>query len=347
MSKIEREVREAGGPAPATEVPKISILVCTRNRADQLAGTLASLQALKSDIPWEAVILNNRSTDRTEEVIKAACQQDGRLRYAYEEQTGLGAARDSGWRQTRGEIIALSDDDCYFTADFIDRIWDVFAENPDVGMVGGRILLYDPEDAPLTIDLRTEPVFTPPRTVVRTGAFHGANLAFRRTTLERIDGFDRALGAGTPFPSEDIDAVAAGIWSGDAGLFDPRPTILHHHRRRLPDVSPQVARFDAGRGAYYAKYVLRADSRSAYLADWRLRCGPFFKLKNPKRMATEMASAFRYVLRFGEGPDKLVFGLRFAVGYLNAFCQRVLLALIRRVVPAPVEGSEAPSSVGG
>jgi glycosyltransferase involved in cell wall biosynthesis len=340
MSKIERDVRE-------TAAPKISILVCTRNRADQLAGTIASLQAIKSSIPWEAVILNNRSTDRTEEVIKAACQQDSRLRYGYEAQPGLGAARDSGWRQTRGEIIALSDDDCYFTADFIDNIWAAFAEHPEVGVVGGRILLYDPEDAPLTIDLRTEPVSTPPRTVVRTGAFHGANLAFRRSTLEKIGGFDRNLGAGTPFPAEDIDAVAAGIWAGDAGRFDPRPTILHHHRRRLPDVSPQVKRFDGGRGAYYAKYVLRPDSRSAYLADWRGRRGPFFKLTNPMRMATEMQSAVHYVLRFGKGRDKLAFGLLFGVEYVNACVQRVLLALTRRLLPAPVKVSESPSSVGG
>ncbi|CAN7292862.1 glycosyltransferase family 2 protein [Phenylobacterium sp. LjRoot225] len=347
MSKIERDLRETGAPPSATDAPKISILVCTRNRADQLAGTIASLRALESRIPWEAVILNNRSTDRTEEVIKAACRQDSRLRYAYEDQPGLGAARDSGWRQTRGEIIALSDDDCYFTPDFVDKMWAVFAEHPDVGVVGGRILLYDPDDAPLTIDLRTEPVFTPPKTVVRTGSFHGANLAFRRTTLERIGGFDRELGAGTPFPSEDIDAVAAGIWSGDAGLFDPRPVILHHHRRRLPDVSPQVRRFDAGRGAYYAKYVLRPDTRAAYLADWRARRGPFFKLTNPRRTATEMQSALRYLLRFGEGSDKLVFGLLFATEQLNAVVQRVLLALIRRLIPAPVEMAKSPSSVGG
>jgi glycosyltransferase involved in cell wall biosynthesis len=347
MSKIERDVGGSGAPASAAEAPKISILVCTRNRADQLAGTLASLMALESSIPWEAVILNNRSTDRTEEVIKAACLQDSRLRYAYEEQPGLGAARDSGWRQTRGEIIALSDDDCYFTADFIDQLWAVFTEHPDVGIVGGRILLFDPDDAPLTIDLRTEPVITRPHTVVRTGAFHGANLAFRRATLAKVDGFDRELGAGTPFPSEDIDAVAAAIWAGDSGRFDPRPTILHHHRRKLPDVSPQVKRFDAGRGAYYAKYVLRPDSRAAYLADWRARRGPFFKLTNPKRMATEMGSALRYTLRFGQGGDKLAFGLLFAIQYLNAFTQRVLLALYRRLVPAPAEVANAPSSVGG
>jgi hypothetical protein len=115
----------------------------------------------------------------------------------------------------------------------------------------------------------------------------------------------------------------------------------------LPDVSPQVKRFDGGRGAYYAKYVLRPDSRSAYLADWRGRRGPFFRLTNPMRMATEMQSAFRYVLRFGKGRDRLAFGLLFGVEYVNACVQRVLLAVTRRLLPAPVKVSESPSSVGG
>jgi len=64
-------------------------------------------------------------------------------------------------------------------------------------------------------------------------------------------------------------------------------------------------------------------------------------------MATEMGSALRYTLRFGQGGDKLAFGLLFAIQYLNAFTQRVLLALYRRLVPAPAEVANAPSSVGG
>jgi glycosyltransferase involved in cell wall biosynthesis len=331
IDKIEMSDRELGRALKAQDAPRVSILLCTRNRAEQLAGALKSLQEIKSSITWEAIILDNGSTDATKAVITAACAADARLRYAYEGRPGLGTARDTGWRLAHGEIIALSDDDCYFRPDFVDCVWQVFAEHPDVGVVGGRILLFDPDDAPLTIDTRTEPVRTAPRTIVRTGGFHGANLSFRRQVLQAIDGFDHNLGAGTPFPAEDIDAVAAAIWAGYAGLYDPRPTIHHHHRRKLKDVPRQVMVHDTGRGAYYAKFVFRPDSRRAYLTDWQERYGSFFRPRGAKRLAAEMRGALRYALRHGKLSRQIVFGSLFAAVWGLATGWRALDALTGRL----------------
>lgn len=347
MSVTASNAEPVGAEPSGRDAPSVSILVCTRNRADQLAGTLKSLSAIRSSIAWEAVILDNASTDATKEVIAAACAADPRLRYAYEAQPGLGAARDSGWRLARGEVVALSDDDCYFTPDFIESVWSVFSENPEVGVVGGRILLFDPADAPLTIDLRTQAERTEPRSVVRTGAFHGANLSFRRAALDKVGGFNRQLGAGTPFPAEDIDAVAAVIWTGYAGLFDPRPTIHHHHRRRAADVAPQMKRFDAGRGAYYAKYAMRSDTRSAYLADWAQRRGALHRLKNPRQTANEMASALRYLFRFGSGEEKAALAPLFASVFVCAALQRAAGAVRRRASPAKPPMPQTRPRVGG
>jgi GT2 family glycosyltransferase len=144
----------------------------------------------------------------------------------------------------------------------------VFTEYPDVGCVGGRILLYDPEDAPITIDTRDNPVEIPPRRFVRAGVMHGANLSFRRSTLETIGGFDPHFGAGTEFPCEDIDAIAATLWSGSPARFDPRPIVYHHHGRRAKDVPALMAGYAKGRGAYYAKYVFRPDTRWLYTIAW-------------------------------------------------------------------------------
>ena len=89
-----------------------------------------------------------------------------------------------------------------------------------------------------------------------------------REALQAIGGFDPELGAGTPFPCEDLDAIAAVLWAGFRGRFDPRPLVLHHHRRRLPDVPRLKAGYDRGRGAYYAKFLLRPECRRAYIVGW-------------------------------------------------------------------------------
>ena len=273
----------------------LSIVICTRNRAATLQGTLDALARIRSLRCWEAVIADNGSTDDTASVIAQSDQCGGRLRFLRVDRIGLGAGRDAAWRQSRGRIIAFTDDDCYLAPDYVDTLLKVFEDYPSVGCVGGRILLFDSEDARVTIDERTQAVETPPRRFVDAGLLHGANLAFRRSTLETIGGMDPDLGAGTPFPCEDIDGVAATLWSGQSALFHPAPVVWHHHRRRKADVDALHASYDRGRGAYYAKYLLRPDTRSATLRGWWNIARHYNNRKGLVRLAREMRSGAAYL----------------------------------------------------
>ena len=136
------------------KAPVVSIIICTRNRAKSLGGTIKSLTQIKSGYEWEAILVDNASTDNTTQVFKENWDCGGRFRYLRVDQVGLGAARDAAWRQARGRIISFTDDDCYLAPDYVDRVVEAFTAHPEVGCVGGRILLYDPQDARVTIDER-------------------------------------------------------------------------------------------------------------------------------------------------------------------------------------------------
>ncbi len=275
----------------------VSIIICTRNRAQSLHGTLESLASIRSKYQWEAVLVDNASTDRTAEVIAAANNCGGRLRYLYESRIGLGAARDGAWRQAKGRILCFTDDDCYLTADFVDAMAIAFAERPRAGCIGGRILRFDPTDAPITVDERTEPARTPPYSFVHPGMLQGANMSFRREALQACGGFDPAMGAGTPYPCEDIDALVAVLWRGYEAWFDPRPLIYHHHRRKSADVPSLVAEYDRGRGAFYAKCVARREMRWLFLRKWI--ASPKYNLYYGFRsFRIEVRSALRYARQF-------------------------------------------------
>jgi GT2 family glycosyltransferase len=186
-----------------------------------------------------------------------------------EPRVGLSRARNKGWRAATGDIIAFTDDDCYVDPNYVDAIFEAFQEDLRIGFVGGRILLFDATDYKITINESEVRQEFRPRIFVPTGAVQGANFAFRKTVLQRIGGFDERLGAGTPFPSEDIDMVASALWSGVIGVYDPRPLVYHHHGRKTWQEALMLMRtYDAGRGAYYAKYVMRSDSRCIYLREW-------------------------------------------------------------------------------
>ena len=145
--------------------------------------------------------------------------------------------------------------------DYIDAMISAF-ENPEIGFVGGRILLYDQSNIKLTIQESEDYLVLLPRTFVAAGTVQGANMAFRRAILDQIGGFDENLGAGTSFACEDIDAVAALLWKGITGAYDPRPLVYHHHGRKTKREASDLRKtYDKGRGAYYAKYILRSESR--------------------------------------------------------------------------------------
>lgn len=291
---IKTRAEADGTIAPAVQL-LVSIVICTRNRAASLPGTLQALAAIRSRHAWEVVIADNASSDATREIILAADDCGGRLHYHHVGRIGLGAARDDSWRVTRGAIVAFTDDDCYPEPDYVDALVEAFERNPDAGCIGGRIMLFNPSHARVTIDERDQPMRHTSRRFVDAGILHGANLAFRRETLEAIGGFDPMLGAGTPFPCEDIDVVAAALWAGAAACFEPGPVVWHDHGRTDADLDRIFSGYDRGRGAYYAKYVLRRDTRRATLVGWfgvfRTRRG----VRSLRRIGREYVAGLAYL----------------------------------------------------
>lgn len=279
--------------------PLVTIVICTRNRGARLHVALDALSRIRSRHEWDALIVDNASTDNTAEVIRSHATRNERFHYSLAERIGLGAARDHAWRVARGAILAFTDDDCYPAPDFVEALVEVFEERQDVALVGGRILLYDQCAAKVTIDIRETAEERLPHSYIEAGFFQGANIAIRSSALERIGGFDPELGAGTPFPCEDIDVAAAISWAGFKTRFDPRPVVYHDHGRVESDLPALRRGYDAGRGAYYAKYLLREDSRVAYLKGWGGRLLRHDSYEDIVQFSRELRSGLAYARQRG------------------------------------------------
>lgn len=292
--------------------PELSVVICTRNRAAALPQALACYAALERDVAWELVIVDNGSTDATPDVLAAFARESAvPVRVLQQPRKGLSRARNTGWRAAAAPTIAFTDDDCYPQPGFLAAIRAAFAAGADY--VGGRILLFDPEDHPITIQTRDTPLALPPGTFVPSGLIQGANMAARRGVLDALAGFDEMLGAGTPFSSEDLDFVSRAAAAGFRGAYDPAPVVLHHHRRRgKADVRALSRGYDVGRGAFYMKCLLDPRRRATGAAAWRAQLGGYLReargnrrvwlrLWDEARGATGYLAA-RIARRFG-GPD--------------------------------------------
>ena len=122
---------------------KISVLVCTYNRAERLRRMLKSLREVivPDDSSCEVILVDNNSDDDTRFVFKEFEKHyELKIKYVFEEKRGISHARNRGIKEARGEIIAFTDDDVIVDKYWIQNIEKAFKEHDDVACVGGKIL---------------------------------------------------------------------------------------------------------------------------------------------------------------------------------------------------------------
>jgi GT2 family glycosyltransferase len=275
----------------------ITLVICTRDRARRLADALPHLARLRAEANCEIVFVNNGSSDTTREILAAFVESSGLdTRVVDEPRVGLSVARNTGWRHAAGEVIAFTDDDCYPRPDYVEQLRICFGE-AELSYLGGRVLLFDHNDYPITIKVSEVREELPPRSFLPAGVVHGANLAMRREVLEIVGGFDERFGTGSSLESaEDIDLVARASAAGFRGAYDPRPVVFHHHRRsKGEDVRRLMAIYDIGRGAFYAKAVLDRRMRSSYFWPVLRRVGGNILRKEFSVMGREFYGAWKYI----------------------------------------------------
>ena len=286
--------------------PELTLVICTRNRADRIGTCLEAVSGVHSTRPWDVIVVDNASTDDTRRVVEDARDRfPVPLKVLEEPVPGVSRARNLGWRSSSGAIVAYIDDDCYPAPEFVDRILDRFDDRPNLGYLGGAVLPYDESDALVTIVAGRERIEIPPKGFVMPGLMVCANLAFRRRVLEEIGGFDVVFGYGAHFAGdvdaviEDLDAAARASAAGWVGAYDPDVVVRHHHGRKPgPEIEKLRHGYDVGRGAFYGKAVLDSTLRRTYLVGWaRLTVGRVRRRESPRIVARELSGATRYLAK--------------------------------------------------
>lgn len=270
---------------------EISLIVCTRNRSRALRACLESLREMDSPEAWELVVVDNGSEDSTRQVIEEfAAKVSFPVRYVFEPRRGLSRARNRGIAAASGDVIAFTDDDCFPARDYLTAVTHTFADD-GVDFFGGRVLLHDPDDFPVTIKTSTEREIVPPGSFVAAGLLHGANMGFRRRVFDELGGFDENLGAGSPVScGEDIELAARASAHGFRGGYFPEPVVSHSHGRRDADAAALMRGYDVGRGAFYTAMILGTCCRRMYTREWWLS----MSWKHRRAALRELAGGLRY-----------------------------------------------------
>ena len=237
---------------------KVSIIVCTCNRAGALRNTLEALGKLRFPLEWvaELFVVDNGSTDNTASVVERCRLRNMEVRYLFEPRKGQSHARNSGLASARGEVILFTDDDVSPRQDWAIEMMQPLLDGTCDAVTGQITLapnlmrdwlssshrwwLASSEDAQLRDGIRE---------------LIGANMGFRRSVLERVPAFDTELGPGA---SGFADDTLFGWQLSEAGFrigYARSAVVIHHlDPSRLRRTAWLSAARGRGRSEAYRRY---------------------------------------------------------------------------------------------
>lgn len=257
----------------------LDIVIPTRNRREMILETLESL--LANPQPDIAIwVIDQSDQNGTYKAIKDQLA-DERINYVRSDQKGSNVARNLGISLGQAPLIAFTDDDCVVADNWVQETLAAF-EQADIDAVFGRVIDQSiglPGDN-VTAGIKIAVKNDPDRKVYKDNRFrldygHGACMAFRRKTLDRLGGFDPLLGNGGPlrsWPERDIGYRI--LHSGGTIVYEPKVVLHHKQWRSWKGVKATMRNYGFGAGAVAARYLKKGDLGGLYLMiEWQLDQG--------------------------------------------------------------------------
>lgn len=253
------------GPSPA----EVTVVVCTRDRPDDLANCLAALHRLPA-AGQQLLVVDNASRDAATRQVVA---QWPTVRYVYEPQPGLAAARNRAVAEATTPLIAFTDDDAQPDPGWLAAALPHFAD-PFVGCVTGLTL-------PIELETEAQELFewyssfsrgfelrhfklTNHNPFVAHAPGSGNNMLVRRSTIQQIGGYHERFGASGSaylpaqwrFFGEDTLSFSCFWLAGYCVVYEPQALIWHRHRRDMAGLLRQIRGYHVGFAARQLHWLL-------------------------------------------------------------------------------------------
>jgi len=291
------------GEWKSTSTLTASVVVCTRDRTDDLAKCLPKLLPYAAQGHEIVVIDSCPSNEDTQQLVA----QFPHVRYVREPRPGAGIARNCGLLSATKEVIAFTDDDAQVDAGWLGALLRNF-DDPNVALVTGITMPTELEtDAQLWFEemhgfargfvrKQFEAESINPLSASLVGA--SVNMAVRRSSLDDVGWFDEALGPGTPCGSgEDHDFFYRVLARGYRVIYDPAALVWHRHRRDWRALQRAIHGYGLGVFAWWTRaLVVEKEMTLLKLAprwffDWHVRQLGRALLKRPNAEPLDLAWA--------------------------------------------------------
>lgn len=218
-----------------------TVLISTYNRSGLLHRTLESLRQQVSARNWDVIVVDNNSTDETRQVIEAqAATFPVPLFYLFEPKQGKSVALNTGLQRTRADVVLFTDDDVLVDPGWLDAACDPMETNTRLAYTGGPVRPLWEAEPPDWLDQQRGDLWgtlaildygpAPFVFEARQRVPVGANMAVRRSLIEKIGGFHPDLGrrGNSLLGQEQAEFFARARAFGARGGYSPRMEVHHH-----------------------------------------------------------------------------------------------------------------------
>ncbi|MEW6194092.1 MAG: glycosyltransferase [Bacteroidota bacterium] len=300
--------------------PVFTVVVPTYNQAEYLGAALDSL--LDQTFPlWEAVIVNDGSTDTTKKVMDEYAVKDKRFRFCHKENGGVATALNMGIENSKGEWICWLSSDDWFEKNKLETHLNAIVQNPGVKFFHSHWHLYLEESKQ---KISPGLWLTIPPTEFQVARFfwanyiHGNAIAVHHTVFDDVGLFDEKLRQG-----QDFD-MWLRISSKFVSLFiNERTCVTRIHKGQTTNSFVEGGVLDSTRAL--VNFLNNNSFESLF---------PFTDLKNPQNIA----KVLNEIIYISTKQDAFIY----RCGYTTALTEK---ALEWFTIKVPVELRERIYSV--
>lgn len=216
-------------PVATTVWPKVSIIIPAHGRPHATRACIESLLALDYPPERREIIV----VDDASEPPLATHLLDLPIRLLRQNiNIGQSAARNRAAQQAQGDMLAFIDNDCIADPSWLRNLIP-YLQQPDVAIVGGRVIAPDPESATARFEALRSPLdmgsvggeVGPQNPIAYLPT---CNLIVRRDVFMEQQGFDERMRLG-----EDVDFIWRVLDSGSRAWYAPAGEVIHSHRVQL------------------------------------------------------------------------------------------------------------------
>jgi GT2 family glycosyltransferase len=207
--------------------PDVTVVVPTYERGPIVARSLDALGRVESPAGgYEVIVVDDGSSPAHAALVKRTVAAMPEARLLRQANAGPAVARNAGYREGTGALVAFLDDDCAPARDWLVQLVAAFEREPGLAAVGGRVLPAPPTNWVSRFCAATEYSSGVPVTFENAAT---ANACYRREVLDELGGFDeRFVHPG----GDDPDLSARARAAGHTLRFVPEAVVYHSEFER-------------------------------------------------------------------------------------------------------------------